>query len=289
MTRTELDRGCPARIARAAAALAILVASAAARGAQAPAPGAWSQRPPLDVAAPPGDATRTALGVVTKVIVRGEGSTHPGNNDCVKLLYSIWNRDGSFRVGAFQRGQPENDCVQAMPPGIAQALEMMVVGERRRVWVPARLMAAGRGHEGPPPADATCDLELVGINKAPPVPPDLRSPPGAAKKMASGLIVHVLKPGSGTQHPTATSHVKVAFSGWTSEGRLFESSVMAHRPAMFEMSAVISGWREALLTMVSGDKARLWIPAPLAYGDKPRRGQPKGALVYDIELLAIDP
>jgi peptidylprolyl isomerase len=47
--------------------------------------------------------------------------------------------------------------------------------------------------------------------------------------------------------------------------------------------------REGLQHMVLGEKARFWIPAALAYGDKPgRRGVPIGDLVYDIELLAIE-
>jgi peptidylprolyl isomerase len=40
--------------------------------------------------------------------------------------------------------------------------------------------------------------------------------------------------------------------------------------------------------MAVGDKARFWIPGPLAYGDTPTRpGAPAGMLVFDIELLSI--
>jgi len=40
--------------------------------------------------------------------------------------------------------------------------------------------------------------------------------------------------------------------------------------------------------MVEGEKTRLWIPAALAYGDKPqRRGSPSGQLTFDVELLEI--
>jgi FKBP-type peptidyl-prolyl cis-trans isomerase len=38
---------------------------------------------------------------------------------------------------------------------------------------------------------------------------------------------------------------------------------------------------------VVGDKVRFWIPARLAYGDHPKRGEPAGTLVFDVELLAI--
>ncbi len=125
----------------------------------------------------------------------------------------------------------------------------MVVGEERRAWVPAGLTSTGEnGQKGDA---ATVDLELLEVIKAPVVPPDLQSPPAAALKMPSGLILRILKPGKGTQHPTAHSHVKVHFSGWKRDGRLIESSIMAQHAVVFEMAGVIRGWREALVSMVT--------------------------------------
>jgi len=44
-----------------------------------------------------------------------------------------------------------------------------------------------------------------------------------------------------------------------------------------------------VLELVVGDKARLWVPAAQAYGQKPaRRSLPAGDLVYDVELLAME-
>ena len=52
------------------------------------------------------------------------------------------------------------------------------------------------------------------------------------------------------------------------------------------MGGVIKGWTEALQLMTKGEKRRLWIPAELAYGDRPSRpGAPVGMLVFDVELL----
>jgi len=76
-------------------------------------------------------------------------------------------------------------------------------------------------------------------------------------------------------------------SGWTLNGDLIESTVMAGHPASFELINALRGWREVLPLMVVGDKVRIWIPAALAFGDNPRRGQPEGDLVYDLELLAF--
>ncbi|HXT97715.1 MAG TPA: FKBP-type peptidyl-prolyl cis-trans isomerase [Polyangia bacterium] len=210
----------------------------------------------------------------------------PERNDCVKFHYTAWTRDGSLLASTDRSKDPADKCLAAIFPGVVEALENMVVGEQRRAWVPAGLASATEnGEKG---EAATFDLELVEIIKAPAIPEDLLSPPRDAVRLPSGLILDVLKPGSGTQHPTSHSRVKLDFSGWKRDGTLFQSTVMAHHPAVFHMVAVIPGWREALATMVTGEKVRLWTPASLAYGPRPRRGQPAGDLVYDLELLSFD-
>jgi FKBP-type peptidyl-prolyl cis-trans isomerase len=118
-------------------------------------------------------------------------------------------------------------------------------------------------------------------------PADVAAPPADAKKTSSGLAYKVLKPGSGTTHPRATDTVEVHYSGWTTDGKLFDSSVARGEPASFPLNGVIAGWTEGLQLMVAGEKARFWIPAKLAYGDRPRGGAPAGTLVFDVELLSI--
>jgi peptidylprolyl isomerase len=104
----------------------------------------------------------------------------------------------------------------------------------------------------------------------------------------SGLAYKFLKRGKGKQHPTAESTVEVHYSGWTPDGRLFDSSVQRGQPTRFPLGGVIKGWTEGVQLMVVGDKVRFWIPGALAYGDKPSSsGAPTGPLVFDVELLAI--
>jgi FKBP-type peptidyl-prolyl cis-trans isomerase len=81
--------------------------------------------------------------------------------------------------------------------------------------------------------------------------------------------------------------VLVHYSGWTLDGRLFDSSVTSGQPASFPLNGVIPGWTEGVQLMAPGGKTRFWIPAELAYGDKPRHGNPAGMLVFDIELLEV--
>lgn len=127
-------------------------------------------------------------------------------------------------------------------------------------------------------------------NRPPPpaVPTDVKAAPKDAKKTASGLAYKTLTPGKSKVHPTAQSTVNVHYSGWTTDGKMFDSSVARGQPAEFELNRVIKGWTEGLQLMVEGEKTRFWIPGALAYGDTPSRpGAPVGMLVFDVELLEI--
>jgi len=177
-----------------------------------------------------------------------------------------------------------------MTPALAGAVKEMTIGERRRVWLPAALTAVhgGDADEARPGVDLVYELDLVEILRAPPVPGDLRAPPGTARRSEGGVAMVLLEKGQGDV-PSAASRLKLHFSGWTSDGRLIESTRMAGQPAVYTLADAPPGWRDALEQMVVGDVARLWIPAERAYGATPRRrGQPAGDLVYEIELLALE-
>lgn len=135
----------------------------------------------------------------------------------------------------------------------------------------------------PPAAAAAPPSRPPGI----PPPPDVAAPPAGASKTASGISFIVVKPGTGTIHPRATSTVKVNYTGWRTNGEMFDSSVMRGEPIEFSLTGVIAGWQEGVRLMVLGDKYRFWIPGPLAYDLIPDPSKPKGMLVFEIELLDI--
>ena len=122
-------------------------------------------------------------------------------------------------------------------------------------------------------------------SQAPAAPPDLAAPPADAQKTTSGLASKVLQKGKGDKRPTTQEMVVVHYSGWTTDGRLFDSSVERGEPTEFPLDAVIRGWTEGLQLMVEGEKTRFWIPAKLAYGND--RTKPQGMLVFDVELIDI--
>jgi FKBP-type peptidyl-prolyl cis-trans isomerase len=121
----------------------------------------------------------------------------------------------------------------------------------------------------------------------PTVPPDVAAAPKDAQVTASGLASKVLVKGNGTAHPTLESEVTVHYSGWTTDGKMFDSSVQRGEPATFPLNRVIKGWQEGVQLMVVGEKRRFWIPGALAYDNSTRAGAPKGTLVFDVELLSF--
>jgi len=117
-----------------------------------------------------------------------------------------------------------------------------------------------------------------------PAPPDVAAAPADAITTASGLAYKVLVEGTG-ESPTAIDRVTVHYTGWTTDGEMFDSSVVRGSPSTFALNQVIAGWTEGLQLMRVGGSHRLWIPDLLAY--RGQAGRPQGTLVFDIELLAV--
>ena len=256
--------------------LALTSLSIAALFAQSPIP------PPPDVAAPPADAKKEASGLASKVVQPGTGKTHPGKSDLVTVNYTGWKTDGTMFDSSVTRGQPATFPLDRVIAGWTEGVQLMVTGEKRRFWIPEALAYRGQRE---PKGMLVFDVELLSFSGSPTqAPQDVKAPPSDAKRTPSGLAYKVLQPGKGAKHPNQNSTVTVHYSGWTTDGKLFDSSVTRGQPATFPLDGVIKGWTEGLQLMVEGEKARFWIPENLAYGGK---SAPYGMLVFDVELLKI--
>ena len=93
-----------------------------------------------------------------------------------------------------------------------------------------------------------------------PPPADVAAPPPESLRTTSGLSTRVLQPGTGRRHPRSTDTVLVHYTGWTTDGRMFDSSVANGEPVEFRLDEVIKGWTEGVQMMVEGEKRRLWVP-----------------------------
>jgi len=240
---------------------------------------------PEDVAAAPADAKKTKSGLASKVLKEGTGKVHPKADQTVKVHYSGWTTDGKMFDSSEAKGKPASFPLGAVIAGWTEGVQLMVEGEKRRFWIPVDL--AYKNMPGKPAGMLVFDIELLKIVVPPTTPKDVAKPPADAEKTSTGLASKVLKPGTGKTHPTATSRVKVEYTGWTTDGKMFDSSITRGQPASFALTGVIAGWTEGLQLMVEGEERRFWIPEDLAY--KGSRGKPKGMLVFDVELLEIQP
>ena len=115
------------------------------------------------------------------------------------------------------------------------------------------------------------------------VPADVASVPDDAMLTSSGLASKVVREGNGKTHPNRNSKVVVHYTGWTTDGKQFDTSE-GGEPISFFLTQVIPGWTEGLQLMVVGEKRRFWIPAKLAYE---KGGGPQGTLVFDVELFSF--
>jgi len=178
------------------------------------------------------------------------------------------------------RGGPATVQVRRLLPGLSEGVQLMVLGETRLLWIPQSL--GYNGQPGKPKGMLVFQVTLVDMPTR--TPADVKAPPADAMRTASGLAYEVLKKGAGTRHPKKVDEVTVYYTGWTANGKMFDSSVARGEPATFPLDRVIPGWTEGLQLMVEGEKTRFWIPERLAYQGKQA---PFGMLVFDVELIKI--
>jgi len=120
--------------------------------------------------------------------------------------------------------------------------------------------------------------------ETPPIPADTE-----IVTTESGLKYSGLKEGDGSIRPAMGDRVRVHYTGWLTDGTVFDSSRQRGEPTEFALGSVIPGWNEGLKLMSPGARYKFTIPADLAYGEKGNAPViPAGAtLIFDVELLAV--
>lgn len=139
-------------------------------------------------------------------------------------------------------------------------------------------------------------LSLALLSLLPQTPPQEKPPPPIPadtqiQTTASGLKYSVLAEGKGGRKPGRGDKVKVHYTGWFPDGRVFDSS--REREVPFDWVAgtgqVIAGWDEAVTMMTPGTRLKLTVPPELAWA---KRGMapkipPDATVIFDIELLDV--
>ncbi len=113
----------------------------------------------------------------------------------------------------------------------------------------------------------------------------------ATSQTAGGISVSDFVVGEGVT-AVKGGEVEVHYTGYLTDGTVFDTSVPRKRPFTFELGAgrVIQGWDEGVAGMKVGGKRKLVIPAKLGYGER-RAGKipPNSTLIFTIELLSFTP
>jgi peptidylprolyl isomerase len=240
---------------------------------------------PPDVGVVPANAVVLPSGLAHVVLVPGHGPTAALTDD-LTIHITGWDPDGVM-VDHTARDYPAGIAMSrhSFTGGMSEALGTMSVGQRSRFWIPGPLV------DEDPDVTMTYEIELVAVRAKPPppaTPKDVARPPRGAKRTKAGVSYRFLaRAKQKGARPTATSRVRVHYSGWTTDGKLFDSSITRGTPADFPLGSVIAGWTDVLQVMTPGDRIRAWIPEALAYQGRP--GPPQGMLVFDIELIEILP
>ena len=108
------------------------------------------------------------------------------------------------------------------------------------------------------------------------------------KALPRGIYYKVLAEGQNDgRHPSPRSIVTAHYTGWTINGKKFDSS-RGGAPLAIRLCDLIEGWIVAMQQMCVGDRWEVHIPAEMGYGKFSQPGIPAGStLIFEIELIGI--
>jgi len=118
---------------------------------------------PRDVAAPPADALKTASGLASKVLIVGLGTVHPNPESTVTVNYIGWTTEGKMVDASALSGGPATFKLTQVIPGWTEGVQLMVKGEKRRLWIPAKLAYGENPSGGNPGGMLVFDIELLEV------------------------------------------------------------------------------------------------------------------------------
>lgn len=239
---------------------------------------------PEDAKVAPKDAQVTKSKIKWVSLGEGDGTASPTGDDVLWVHYVAWDREGARKGNTVKKNKPKQLKLSKALIGWAEMLKGMSVGERRRIWIPAKLAHPKRSKVKDPADMRILDLQLVKLNRAPKAPKDVKRAPKDAESLKSGLKWKALSEAKGEERASTKSEVVVKYAGWTTKGKCFDFTGEGETSS-FRLDQVIPGWTQGIRLLAPGQKGRFWIPEDLAY--KGARGKPKGMLVFDVELLEI--
>lgn len=106
-----------------------------------------------------------------------------------------------------------------------------------------------------------------------------------AEKNEWGIYIERLAPGQGPK-PAFGQYSTIRYKGMHMSGEVFDQNVM---PVQIGVSQVVFGFMEGVSQLSKGEKARIYIPSLLAYGEQgnPPKIKPNENLIFEVEVLDI--
>ena len=228
------------------------------------------------------------------VIYKHSARTKRANSgDKVSVHYIGRLEDGSEFDNSYSRGEPFEFQLGMgkVIPGWEEGIALLSVGDSALLVIPPALGYGSRARTGIP-ANSTLYFEVELMSAKEPVfANEYQWQNKPEHKTASGLTYYIVKEGTGKQAYSGAD-VKVHYTGYLKDGKIFDSSVLREEPLEFKLGVgmVIRGWDEGILLMRQGSKYRFIIPSTLGYGDQdmgsgviPANSQ----LTFDCELVEV--
>lgn len=108
--------------------------------------------------------TETASGLQYMVLVESDGAS-PEASDSVTVHYEGRLLDGTVFDSSYERNEPVTFALNGVIPGWTEGVQLMTVGSKYRLFIPAGLAygARGRGPDIGPNATLVFDVELLAI------------------------------------------------------------------------------------------------------------------------------
>jgi FKBP-type peptidyl-prolyl cis-trans isomerase FkpA len=106
------------------------------------------------------------------------------------------------------------------------------------------------------------------------------------KNSDSGLFYNIIQEGEG-DYIKITDEVEFTYVGKLLNGHVFDGK-NKRTPVKFKVSALIEGWKETMLYLKKGGKAKIIVPPQLGYGDYDLDAiPPNSILIFTIEVKDV--
>lgn len=234
---------------------------------------------------------KMSKGMEYTITAKGNGPQVKAGETVAMLYTGKLTNDTVFDATSRRGNMPFKFKVQRhqVIPGWDSIVSQLHGGDKAIMRIPPEYGYGARAN-GAIPANSTLIFEVEVL--------DIVSPPAQWNAKGkdtittpSGLKVVMFEKHPENPLPSAGQTVEVHYSGFNTDGSMFDSSVERDQPFSFILGRgqVIKGWDEGIALLHKGETAKLIIPYNLAYGEngRPPVIPPKATLIFDVQLLDI--